>query len=434
MDSDIVIEIIILIILLLLSAFFSSAETALTTVSRIRMRTLAEDGDKRAARVLKVKDQGPKMLSAILIGNNIVNLSASALTSAIVMRTFGGVATGIATGVLTLLILIFGEISPKTIATMRAEKLSMAYAPVIYALIIVLTPVIFAVNFFSRLFLRLFGIKEGIQTEAITEDELRTIVDVSQENGVIENEEREIIQKVFDFTDAKAQEVMVPRNHMTSTDVAVSYDDLMELFRESHFSRIPITEEETDDVVGIIYLKDLIFYEDKGHFSARDIMREPFFTYENKNTADLLADMRAASISIAIVLDEYGATAGMISLEDLLEEIVGEIRDEYDSNEEEDIRELGEREYSIRGAANLEDVSEKLSLPFKSEDSDSIGGYLLELLGHVPEEGEEAETEEGYRLTVEKMEAKSIVSVKLVIPEKEETGEEEAPEKEAKTL
>ncbi len=434
MDSDIVIEIIILIILLLLSAFFSSAETALTTVSRIRMRTLAEDGDKRAARVLKVKDQGPKMLSAILIGNNIVNLSASALTTAVVMRLFGGVATGIATGVLTLLILIFGEISPKTIATMRAEKLSMAYAPVIYALIIVLTPVIFAVNFLSGLFLRLFGIKEGVQSEAITEDELRTIVDVSQENGVIENEEREIIQKVFDFTDAKAQEVMVPRNHMTSTDVTVSYDDLMELFRESHFSRIPVTEEETDDVVGIIYLKDLIFYEDKGHFSARDIMREPFFTYENKNTADLLADMRAASISIAIVLDEYGATAGMISLEDLLEEIVGEIRDEYDSNEEEDIKELGEREYSIRGAANLEDVSEKLLLPFKSEDSDSIGGYLLELLGHVPEEGEEAKTEEGYRLTVEKMEAKSIVSVRLVIPEKEETGEEEAPEKEAKTL
>lgn len=431
MDSDIVIEIIILIILLLLSAFFSSAETALTTVSRIRMRTLAEDGDKRAALVLKVKDQGPKMLSAILIGNNIVNLSASALTTSLVISLFGGVATGIATGVLTLLILIFGEISPKTIATFRAERLSKTYAPVIYALIIVLTPVIFAVNFLSGLFLRLFGIRGGVQNEAITEDELRTIVDESQENGVIENEEREIIQKVFDFTDAKAQEVMVPRNHMTSTDVTVGYDELLELFRESHFSRIPVTEEETDNVVGIIYLKDLIFYEDKGHFTARDIMREPFFTYENKNTAELLKDMRAASISIAIVLDEYGATAGMISLEDLLEEIVGEIRDEYDANEEEDIRELSENTYLIRGAANLENVCEKLSLPFKSEDSDSFGGYLLELLGHVPEEGEEAKTEDGYLLSVEKMESKSIVSVRLVVPEKEASGTEEALKEEA---
>ena len=174
MDSDIVIEIIILIILLLLSAFFSSAETALTTVSRIRMRTLVEDGDKRAARVLKVKDQGPKMLSAILIGNNIVNLSASALTTSLVIRAFGGVAAGIATGLLTLLILIFGEISPKTIATMRAERLSMAYAPVIYVLMVVLTPIIFAINFLSGLFLRLFGIKQRVQSEAITEDELRT--------------------------------------------------------------------------------------------------------------------------------------------------------------------------------------------------------------------------------------------------------------------
>lgn len=431
MDSDTVIEIIILVILLLLSAFFSSAETALTTVSRIRMRTLAEDGDKRAARVLKVKDHSSKMLSAILIGNNVVNLSASALTTTLAIRLTGGsTATGIATGVLTLLILIFGEISPKTLASARAEKLSMAYAPVIFALMTVLTPVIAVVNFLSSLFLRLFGIKEGIGAEPLTEDELRTIVDVSQENGIIENEERDIIQKLFDFTDAKAQEVMVPRNHMTYTDVTVGYDELFEIFRESHFSRLPVCEENSDNVVGIIYLKDLVFYEDKGHFSARDVMREPFFTYENKNTADLLAEMREASISIAIVLDEYGATAGMISLEDLLEEIVGDIHDEYDANEEADIRVAGLREYLIRGAANLEDVCEELSLPFKSEDSDSFGGYLLELLGHVPEEGEEVTTEDGYRLSVDKMEMRSIAWVRLWVPEPKEAAEETEKEEE----
>ncbi len=425
LDTNIVLEILVLIILLLLSAFFSSAETAFTTVSRIRMRTLAEDGDKRAAKVLKIKDQGPKMLSAILIGNNVVNLSASALTTTIVIRFGGGVATAIATGILTLLILIFGEISPKTIAMVRAEKLSKSYAPFLYAIMIVLTPFIIAINFLSGLFLRIFGIKEGTKAEPITEDELRTIVDVSQENGIIENEERDIIQKLFDFTDAKVQEVMVPRNHMTYTDVTVGYDELFELFRNSHFSRLPVCEENTDNVVGIIYLKDLVFFEDKGHFSARDVMREPFYTYENKNTAELLAEMRAASISIAIVLDEYGATAGMISLEDLLEEIVGEIHDEYDENEEADFSQAGEREYLIRGAANLEDVCEELSLPFKSEDSDSVGGFLLELLGHVPEEGEEVTTDGGYVLSVDKMEGRSISAVRLLIPEKEEESEQE---------
>lgn len=424
LDTNIVLEILVLIILLLLSAFFSSAETAFTTVSRIRMRTLSEDGDKRAAKVLKIKDQGSKMLSAILIGNNVVNLSASALTTTIVMHVSGGIATAIATGILTLLILIFGEISPKTIAMVRAEKLAKSYASFLYAIMIILTPVIIAINFLSGLFLRLFGIKEGAKVESITEDELRTIVDVSQENGIIENEERDIIQKLFDFTDAKVQEVMVPRNHMTYTDVTVGYDELFELFRNSHFSRLPVCEENTDDVVGIIYLKDLVFFEDRGHFSARDVMREPFYTYENKNTAELLAEMREASISIAIVLDEYGATAGMISLEDLLEEIVGDIHDEYDENEEEDFRLVKEREYLIRGAANLEDVCEELSLPFKSEDSDSVGGYLLELLGHVPEEGEQVTTEDGYVLSVDKMEGRSISAVRLLIPEKEEKMEE----------
>ena len=292
----------------------------------------------------------------------------------------------------------------------------------------VLTPLIIAINFLSGLVLRLFGIKERVSEEPITEDELRTIVDESQENGIIENEERDMIQKLFDFTDAKVQEVMVPRNHMTATDVTVGYDELMELFRESHYSRLPVCEEDSDNVVGILYLKDLVFYEDKGHFSARQVMREPFFTYEQKNTAELLAEMREASISIAVVLDEYGATAGLISLEDLLEEIVGEIHDEYDADDEEDIRPVGDREYLIRGAANLEDVSEELSLPFHSEDSDSVGGYLLELLGHVPEEGEEVTTEDGYSLCVDKMEKQSIVTVRLVVPEK---PEEETEDKDA---
>ncbi len=420
MDPDLWLKIVILIALLALSAFFSSAETALTTVNLIRMRTLAAEGNRRSALVLKIHEKNTKMLSAILVGNNVVNLSASALTTGIVVRLFGSVAAGVATGILTFLILIFGEIIPKTAASLRADRLSMAYAPVIYGLMVVLTPVIFAINHISRFFLFLFRINPDAGKEAMTEEELKTIVDVSEEQGIIENEEREIIHNLFEFTDTEAKEVMVPRIHMTFASVEAGYDEIFEIFRESGYSRLPVYEESKDHVIGVVYLKDLVFYEDKGHFSVRDICREPFMTFEHKNTAELLAEMRTASISIAIVLDEYGDTAGMVSLEDLLEEIVGEIHDEYDEAEAEDVTRLNDREYRIRGAANLDDVCDKLKLPFASEDSDSIGGFVIELLGHVPEEGEQVSAGEGYVFTVEKMELRSIETIRLSMPEEEQ--------------
>ena len=416
MDSDIWLRIILIVILLALSCFFSSAETALTTASFIRMRTLAQEGKKRAALVLKIREQNSKMLSVILIGNNVVNLSASALTTALIVRVFGTVWAGVATGVLTFLILIFGEIVPKTAAAERSEQLSMHYAPVIYVLMIILTPVVFAVNGISGLILRLFGINPEDRAEEVTEEELKTMVDVSEEQGVIENEERAIIRNVFDFTDSEAKEVMVPRIDMTFVPVEASYDEIFEVFRESGYSRLPVYEESKDHIIGVIYLKDLVFFEDKGHFSCRKICREPFMTYEHKNTAELLEEMRTASISIAIVLDEYGDTAGMISMEDLLEEIVGEIRDEYDAGEEADIEKVKEGEYLLRGGSNLEDVCEKLNLPFKSDDSDTVGGFVLELLGHVPEEGEKAETEEGFVFTVEKMDLRKLELLRLTFP------------------
>ncbi|MBQ7507268.1 MAG: HlyC/CorC family transporter [Lachnospiraceae bacterium] len=416
MDSDVWLRCIILAVLLLLSAFFSSAETALTTVNLIRMRTFAEEGNKRSALVLKIHEQNTKMLSAILVGNNVVNLSASALTTGLVVCLFGSIAAGVATGILTFLILIFGEIVPKTAASLRADKLSMLYAPVIYGLMVVLTPVIFAINQLSRLVLLLFRINPDAKKEAMTEEELKTIVDVSEEQGVIENEERQIIRNLFDFTEAEAKEVMVPRIHMTFVPVEASYDEIFEVFRESGYSRLPVYEGSKDKVIGILYLKDLVFYEDKGHFSARSICRDPYMTFEHKNTAELLAEMRTASISIAIVLDEYGVTAGMVSLEDLLEEIVGEIHDEYDAAEEEDITRLSPGKVRLKGTANLESISEELKLPFSSEDSDSVGGFVIELLGHVPKEGEQVVTEDGYRFTVERMELRSIDRLLLEFP------------------
>ena len=403
----------------MLSAFFSSAETALITVNRIRMRTLAEDGNKRAATVLRITDNSGKMLSAILIGNNIVNLSASSLATSLAIKIWGNVGAGIATGILTVLILIFGEISPKTLATVNSEKLALTYANVIEVLMKLLTPVIFIINKLANRICKLFGVDPNADTQKMTEEELRTIVDVSKENGVIESEEHEMINNLFDFGDAEAKEVMVPRIDMTFADINNTYEELIELFRKDKFTRLPVYEDSTDNVIGIINMKDLLLYDDKETFHIRDILREPYYTYEHKNTAELFMDMRSSSISIAIVLDEYGATAGLITLEDLLEEIVGEIRDEYDIDEVDSIVWLGDREYEVLGSQNLEDLCEELGLKFESEDYDSIGGYVVGLLDHFPKPGESITTEDGVKLIVEAMDKNRVEKIRLILPEPE---------------
>ena len=417
MDSGAIFQIVFLVILLFLSAFFSSAETALTTVNRIRLRTLAEDGNKRAACVLRITDDSGKMLSAILIGNNIVNLSASSLATSLAIRIWGSVGAGIATGILTLLILIFGEISPKTLATIHSEKIALSYGSIIEFLMKVLTPVIFVINKLSMGFLFLLRVDPNAGNQQMTEEELRTIVDVGKESGVIESEEHEMINNLFDFGDAQAKEVMIPRIDMTFASIDSTYDELIEIFQEDKFTRLPVYEETTDNVVGILNMKDLLLCKDKEHFSVHDVMREPYFTYEHKNTAELFMEMRKSSISLAIVLDEYCATAGLITLEDLLEEIVGEIRDEYDADEEDSIIQLNEREYIVLGSTNLDDLCEELSLNFTSEDYDTIGGYLIGLLDHLPEKNEIIITDDNVLLRVEQMDKNRIEKIYIKKPE-----------------
>ena len=424
MDSSDIFQIIFLVLLLMLSAFFSSAETALITVNRIRMRTLAEDGNKRAATVLRITDNSGKMLSAILIGNNIVNLSASSLATSLAIKIWGSVGAGIATGILTVLILIFGEISPKTLATVNSEKLALTYANVIEVLMKILTPVIFIINKLANRICKLFGVDPNADTQKMTEEELRTIVDVSKESGVIESEEHTMINNVFDFGDAQAKEVMIPRIDMTFAQVDSSYDELIQIFQEDKFTRLPVYEDTTDNVIGILNMKDLLLCHDKDHFSVRDIMREPYFTYEHKNTAELFMEMRKSSISLAIVLDEYGATAGLITLEDLLEEIVGEIRDEYDEDEEEPIREIQPgREYEVLGSAKLDDVNEALGTKLESEDYDSVGGYIIEQLDCLPREGESVTLEDGMHLVVDELDKNRIELVHIWLPEHKENPE-----------
>ena len=416
MDQSTIIQLIILVFLLFLSAFFSSAETALTTVSKIRLKTMADDGDKRAARVLKVTEDSHKMLSAILIGNNIVNLSASSLATTISMRFFGSYGAGIATGILTFLVLIFGEITPKSMATVEALKISLIDAPIIEKLMWVLTPLIVIVNVFSHVILRLFGVKEAPRI-GMTSDELRTIVDVSHESGTIETDEKDYIHNVFDFSDSAVKEVMIPRIDMAMVNVNWSYDKLIEIFQENMYTRLPVYENDTDNIIGIVNMKDLLLAKEEEHFSIKDHLREVYFTYEQKNTAELFDEMRQGSISLAIVLDEYSAVAGLVTLEDLLEELVGEIRDEYDDNEEDDIVRISEREFDVLGSANLDDLSEELDLGFSSEDYDTIGGYLIGLFDHFPMLGETYFTEEGVMLRVTSVRKKRIEKIRIKLPE-----------------
>ena len=416
-------QLIAIIILLCLSAFFSSSETALTTVNQIRMRTLADNGDKRAARVLHVTGNPGKMLSAILIGNNIVNLSASSISTSLAIHLFGNTGAGIATGILTFLILIFGEVTPKTMATIKADSMSLTVAAPIGLLMKILTPVIFIINKLSLglMFLLHVNIKDA--QKKMTEEELRTIVDVSQENGVIEHEERDMIHNLFDFGDAEAKEIMVPRIDMTFVQADATYQEVLDIFRQDMFTRLPVYEDSTDNVIGIINMKDFLLQNDTPEFSVRNLLREPYFTYEHKNTADLFLEMRKSSISLAIVLDEYGVT------EDLLEEIVGEIRDEYDADEEDDITRISDREFYVLGSANLNDVSEALSLHFTSDDYDTIGGYCLGLLDHLPEKNEIILTDNNILLRIDRMEKNRIERIYIRLPEPlEETGSEQKSE------
>lgn len=416
MDSSDATQLIVLFILLLLSAFFSSAETALTTVNKIRIRTLAEEGNRRAKMVLAITDDSGKMLSAILIGNNIVNLSAASLTTTLAY-SFGGSMVAIASGILTLLILLFGEITPKTMATIHAEKMSLVYAPVISIFMKLMTPVIFVVNGLSVGILFLLRVDPNAKNTAMTENELRTIVDVSHEDGVIESDEREMINNVVDLGDARAKDVMVPRVHVTFADVNSTYEELLAIFREDKYTRLPIFEDTTDNVVGTINMKDLLLYDSAKEFHIRDFLREAYFTYEYKNISELLVEMRQASFNIAIVLDEYGETAGLITLEDILEEIVGEIHDEYDENEEDFIQEIDEREYIVEGSINLDELNDRLELDLKSDEYDSLGGFIIERLDRLPEAGDSIDTEEGIHMVVDRLDKNRIELVHLYLPE-----------------
>ena len=425
MDSSSVLQFIFLIVLIALSAFFSSAETALTTVNRVRVRTLIDEGNRRAAVLQKVLDNYSKMLSSILIGNNVVNLSASALTTTLAMKLWGNYAVSIATGVLTLVVLLCGEIVPKNAATLNAEKISLAYARIIYYLMKLLTPLIYIVDRLSVGIMILLHVDPNKKKDQITESELKTYVDVSHEDGVIESEEREMIYNVFDFSDAVAKDIMIPRIDMSTINVEAGYEELLVVFKEYMYTRIPVYQDDNDNIIGLVNIKDFILVEDRENFKITDILRDAYYTYEFKKTADLMIEMREKRFNVAFVLNEYGSCVGMITLEDLLEEIVGEIRDEYDADEDELIQEIGERQYLVEGGMKLDDINDALGTELESEDYDSIGGIIIEILDRMPVPGDEVTTEAGIMLRAENVQQNRITKVLMTLPEPPAPQEDE---------
>ena len=427
MDTTGVIQLISLAVLVFLSAFFSSAETAFSTVNRVKLRALAEENHKGAIRVLAILDQYGKMLSAILIGNNIVNLSASSVATTFAISLWGNAAVGIATGILTFVVLMFGEIIPKTWAMQRAEFITLLFGPVIRMLMTILTPVIFLVDKLSNCILKLLHISSEGNNFRITEKELKTYVDVSHEGGVIEEEERELIYNVFDFGDTVAKDIMIPRIQMTTIPLNTTYQELLSTFQSCMFTRIPVYDDDPDHIIGMVNIKDFILVKDKEKFSLKKILREAYYTYEYKKVSDLLMEIREKSCNIAFVLSEYGATVGMITMEDMIEELVGEIRDEYDADEEELIQETEEGKYLVEGGMKLNDINDALNISLDSEDYDSVGGLMLEQLDRLPQDQETIVLENGITLQACGVQDNRIVKVLITLPPEDEPEDPEAP-------
>lgn len=428
MDTTGVIQITALIILIILSAFFSSAETAFSTVNRVRLRTLAQEDHKGAKRVLHILDQYGKMLSAVLIGNNIVNLSASSVATTLAIKLWGSHAVGFMTGALTLVVLMFGEIVPKTWAMQKSESITLLYSGLISTLMTVLTPVIFLVDKISGWILRLLHISSDGNNMNITETELKTYVDVSHEGGAIESEEREMIYNIFDFGDTVAKDIMIPRIQMTTVPIDATYQELLSTFQESMFTRIPVYDDDPDHIIGLVNVKDFILVKDKEKFQIKKILRDAYYTYEYKKISDLLMEIREKSYNIAFVLSEYGTTVGMITMEDMMEELVGEIRDEYDDDEEELIQETEDGKYLVEGGMKLDDINDALDIEMESEDYDSVGGLMIEKLERLPQDQETILLENGISLQACGIQDNRILKVLITIPAADETTEEEVPE------
>ncbi|MGL5379645.1 HlyC/CorC family transporter [Clostridium sp.] len=405
-------QIVLLVILLVMSAFFSMSETALMALSKIRIRHMVEEGVKGAKLVEKLTEDPNKLLGAILIGNNIVNIGASALATSLALAVFGESGVGIVTIVMTILVLIFGEITPKSIAKQKSEKVALGVSKIINLTVKIFKPFIFVFTAISGVFIRLLGCDPKASEPFITEEELKTMVGVSEEEGVLEGVEKEMIFNVFEFADAQVKDVMVQRVDVVAVDMGATYEEVLDVINREQFSRIPVYNHTIDDVVGILNVKDLIMAgQNKENFSVSDYMREPYYTFEFKKIKELFNDMKKNRTHISVVLDEYGGTVGIVTIEDLIEEVFGEIEDEYD-DEVNEIEVVKEDEYIVDGSSRLDDICDLIGVNIESEEFDSVGGLIIEQLGRFPESNEEVMLNK-IRFVVEDIDKNRIKKVRI---------------------
>lgn len=409
------IQIVLLIILLIGSGFFSASETALMSLSKIKMRHMEEDGVKGAKLVSTLIEDSNRLLTSILIGNNIVNIAATSITTSLFTAMLGAQGVAIATGLMTVLVLIFGEITPKTISANNPEKASLVVAKPIKFFVTILTPIVWIFNIITKVIFKLFGVDDKGVKPFITEEELKTMVNVSHEEGLLEMEEREIINNVFEFGDMQAKEAMVQRLDIVAIDMEDSYEEIIDLFKTEKLSRMPVYEETIDDIIGILNIKDIIFLSDEEieNFDIKKYMREAFFTYEFKKITQLLEEMKKDKSQMAIVVDEYGGTAGLITIEDLVEVIVGDIEDEYDE-EEDEIQVISPNEFLVDGSTKISDVNEILNIELESEEFDSIGGYIIGYIKHIPEENEIIEMD-NIKFNIESVDKNRIKKIRIIL-------------------
>lgn len=405
----------LLAVLLLGSGFFSASETSLMSLSKIKIRYMEEEGVKGAKLVSSLIEKSSDLLSSILVGNNIVNIAATSVSTSLFISIFGDGGVAVATAVMTVLVLIFGEITPKTIAANSPEKVAVVVSKPISVIMKITKPIVWVFNLLTGIIFKIMGIENDGVKPFITEEELKTMVNVSHEEGVLEMEEREIINNVFQFGDMQAKEAMIQRLDMVAVNIEDSYDEIIELFKNEKLSRLPVYQDSIDDIVGILNIKDIIFLSDEEieHFNIKDYVREAFFTYEFKKITQLLEEMKKEKSQMAIVVDEYGGTAGLLTIEDLVEVIVGDIDDEYDEEEEEIVK-VSDNEYLVEGSTRISDVNERLGINFESDEFDSIGGFIIGYLKRIPEENELIEVG-NVKFSVESIDKNRINQIRIFV-------------------
>ena len=414
-STENILQIGLLIVLLLGSGFFSASETSLMSLSKIRIRYMEEEGVKGAKLVSSLIEKSSDLLSSILVGNNVVNIAATSVSTSLFINIFGDGGVAIATAVMTVLVLIFGEITPKTIAANSPEKIAVIVSKPISIIMKITKPIVWVFNLLTGIIFKIMGIENDGVKPFITEEELKAMVNVSHEEGVLEIEEREIINNVFQFGDMQAKEAMIQRLDMVAVNIEDSYDEIIELFKSEKLSRLPVYQESIDDIVGILNIKDIIFLSDEEieNFDIKDYVREAFFTYEFKKITQLLEEMKKEKSQMAIVVDEYGGTAGLLTIEDLVEVIVGDIDDEYDEEEEEIVK-VSDNEYLVEGSTKISDVNEQIGINFESDEFDSIGGFIIGYLKRIPEENELIEVG-NVKFSVESIDKNRINKIRIFV-------------------